>query len=508
MNGKYFKGTIILSLGLILTKILGAIYRIVLSNILTSEGIGLYQMIFPVYSLALVFIAGGINTYVSHKVAASADQEKTLKTSFKVAFWGGLIIGCVLALLAFPISFLQGNINSVWGYIIVSVSICFSCQVSVIKGYFQGKQNMIPSAFAQIIEQVFKVFFGILFSLLLIKSGVVKAVTGAVFAITISEFISFVVMNIYYKRKTKNLNNVKIEKKDYIITIKSFLPISLGAIIIPLMQTVDSFMVVNLLNLHTNNTSISTSLFGLYSGMAMPIVNLPIIFCSALTTASLPAFSEKLKKGEDVTAEFNNLCKIVWVLSLACVVGIIFLAKPIVLLIFPSLNLYMANHCTLLLQISSLSIIAMSFLYLATMLLQAKGKFFLPTKALIVSFGFRVLMTLLFVLIPSINIYGLAISNVLSMFIACFVDMLNAKKICVYRLTLKEIFVPVLSVCVMAVVVSFVSSLQFNLIVKLCSSVLIGGGVYLLINFVFGVFDVSSIKKVFFRKNSNWLLDC
>ena len=127
---------------MLLSKMLGALYRIPLSNILGTEGIGLYQMVFPVYSLFLVAITGGMPVYVAQKVSkfrANNDNEsinKVIKNSVVLSMIIAIIFCFVLIVFSMPLAYLQGNKNAYLGYITVAISIIFSAITSVYKGYF------------------------------------------------------------------------------------------------------------------------------------------------------------------------------------------------------------------------------------------------------------------------------------------------------------------------------------------------------------------------------------
>ena len=170
MKEKYIKNSIILFICLIITKFIGAVYKIPLSNILGTNGIGVYQMIYYVYSLFLVFITGAMPTYIAQKVsnyrATNKNEEisKLIKSAFTLAIILSFVFTIIIMIMSKVFSILQGIENAYLGYIIVGSSIIFSGVSSVIKGYFFGYEYMLPSAISGIVEQSVKLVFGLTFA--------------------------------------------------------------------------------------------------------------------------------------------------------------------------------------------------------------------------------------------------------------------------------------------------------------------------------------------------------
>ena len=197
-RNSFLLGAVVLSAGGFIAKILGAVYRIPLTNMLGSYGMGLYQLVFPMYSLVLTLSGVGFSMAVSKMVAARMEQEKTIEA--KRVFTSALIILFILGVLnslmlllgGDLIAKIQGNANLGVLYRLISPSVLLVCLVSAFKGYFQGKMNMAPTALSQICEQVIKLAAG-LYLAYLFMPDIEKAVGGAVFAITLSEGVALAV---------------------------------------------------------------------------------------------------------------------------------------------------------------------------------------------------------------------------------------------------------------------------------------------------------------------------
>ena len=292
MKKYVLNGALILAISGFICKILGAFYRIPLSNILGVEGIGLYQMIFSLYSLALVIAGGAVPTSMAIVVAKMrAERKGSIKKVFLKYFFIsaglGAIFFAIFLLFAPQISNFQGNALATTGYRYMSFAVLFSALLAPFRGLFQGYENMTPTAVSQILEQSIKLVLGLGLSYAFINMGLEMGVAGALLGIAISELISFIYLLIRAKIFSKSVSdyNDKTPKisKDYIL-------IFLYVLIIPLVTAIDSFLTVNLLNINFS-TQTSTELFGIQSGMVNSLINFPVIFSLALSTSLLPSLT-------------------------------------------------------------------------------------------------------------------------------------------------------------------------------------------------------------------------
>ena len=162
-----FIGAGILAIAGIFSRAIGAVYKIPLTNTLGANGMGVYYLIFPFYSLLLVLSSSGVSTAVSSIIAK--ERAKNIKKNEIIVFRVSLIfvtiistIGAIsLLLFSRQISLVQGNINARLGYIAIAPGLIFASIIAVIRAFFQGLQNMYPTSISYIVEQVVKVVFGL-----------------------------------------------------------------------------------------------------------------------------------------------------------------------------------------------------------------------------------------------------------------------------------------------------------------------------------------------------------
>ena len=203
-NKSVIKGASILGITTFLVKLLGALYRIPLTNIVGGVGIGLYQMIFPVYALLLDFSGCALPSALSKLISSEEDNNakfKYLSVSIKTFFIIGAICTLFLLIFALPISKLQGNENAYLGYLCLAPAILMVSIISCFRGYFQGQLKMAPTALSQIIEQIIKLVFGLVLAKLCLPN-IALSIAGTTFAITLSEIVALIYLFTEYKNRS------------------------------------------------------------------------------------------------------------------------------------------------------------------------------------------------------------------------------------------------------------------------------------------------------------------
>ena len=456
MSGVGINGTVALAIANFLGKIFGAIYRIPLSNMLGASGMGLYQMAFPIYSFLLTFITGGISVTLSKNIAKHRAENnnvliyKQFKLAKNTSIAYGAIITLLLVSMAYPIASLQGNSSAHYGYFAISIGFVFASVLGAYRGYYQGHGKMMPTATSQIIEQISKLIFGLYLSFILVKKSLILGVCGALFGVSIGEIVSFIYF--LFKRKKIKKQSVNLSLNDYKFFIKEFMPISVSYGILPLSSLIDSFLVINLLKTSGLNNAISTSLYGIETGMIVPLINIPNVIISAIAITIVPTISYKLAKGEEISYNLNSIIKTVFILMLPCVVGIYILSPEIIKAIYPYLESEYLLTASNLLKISAFEMFFVCFVSITNASLQALGKTKLPMISLFSGVILKTVLELFLIITPSINIIGLVVSSLFGYFLTSVINVLALKRAHNIRLNLKSIIVPISACFIMSLV--------------------------------------------------------
>ncbi len=464
---------IILTLGGFFAKAIGAIYKIPLTNILGSSGMGVYYLIFPIYSLVIAFCSSGISVALSTEVAKCRkihhryNEQKLLRVSLIFTFIISVVISIIIVLLSSLLAEMQGNMNAKAGYIAIAPAIILSSLIATVRGYFQGIENMVPTTVSMVIEQIVKLTIGLILAHKLCIYGIEYAVLGAILGVTISEVIALIIIvinflsykgqldynyrNKFYKNKSKisvsgviketrhnlkkcNMSSNRTLSKIYICNSKNIrystkvaikklmsvaLPCTFSSILIPISTMLDSFMIINLLVSSGYSLVISTSLYGIWGGIIQALISLPTIIVSAISTAIVPALSGLVVRND--TNEIRNkiafYIKLTLVLSLAMfIIFYVFAEDMLKFLYGDALRTDIIDefyYATKMLKISSLTIIYYAFLQTFTAILQTIGKSHVPFFAMLISLLIRTGLLYVLVSITSINIFGVVIANIL-----------------------------------------------------------------------------------------------
>ena len=441
-NG-FLTGAVILALAGLICRLVGVFFRVPLTNIVGNFGMGLYQMVFPLYSLLLVISSAGVPVAVS-KMVAKEKAGNNIKACKKILLNAivllgaiGLVVSAIFIIFAYPIANLQGNKDVGIIYIAIAPSVFLVCLIAAFRGYFQGLQNMVPTAASQIIEQLVKVAAGITLALVFIKISVVWAVFGAILAVTVSEVIALLFLFVMYvitQRKTKHVAKGEAKKNFkrglswslmWQILKQSF-PVTLMASVFPLILVFDSMIIINMLTSAGTAHKTATQLFGISSGAVHTLINLPAVLGVAVATAVVPAVSSLLKQNkiEELRSKMATAVKITFLISLFFVVFYLAFAEKIIDLLYHGAFKDNPKHLKLagnLMKIEAPLILLMSISAVFTAMLQGADKAKFPLIAIAIGGAAKIAFELAFIK-TSMGIYAVSIGNIICFIIAVILN--------------------------------------------------------------------------------------
>ncbi len=319
-----------LSLAGLIAKGIGAVYRIPLTGLLGGYQLGLYQMAYPLFCVLLTFSSAGIPNALSRMVATEkGDVMHGALTLFSLL---GLAGGAAMLLLAPFMSGLQGEKSLISCYFSLAPSVFFVALIAVLRGYFQGKNDMRPTALSEIIEQLVKAGAGLALSGLV---PVHRRASFALLAVTLSEAVALCYLAWLYRRERRGL---LVRERRGGSVLRSALPVMAAAALLPLSRMVDSVLIVRRLNVFTDR---AVAMYGLFSGAAASLCALPATLCYGLVAAIVPLVSESAKRGdgEEGSARAMYALLLTLLLSLPFALLLLFFAPYIVNFLYPSLSL-------------------------------------------------------------------------------------------------------------------------------------------------------------------------
>jgi len=475
------KSTLILGAAGVIVKIVGALYRIVLAEFISLEGMSYYQQAFPVYSALLIISTVGLPIAISKLVServTTGDYRgayAVFKTSRMFLILVGVITSVAMFCLAGPITQLQALPGGQYSLMALAPALFFVSVMCAYRGYFQGLQNMKPTALSQIIEQFVKVAAGLALAYLLLKwTGRMEfGAMGALLGITISEAVALLyTMGAYGKQKRQMTEDMMLAYKSKLSwpEIKPLLgkvlvlalPVTVAGLVMPMVAFVDSVIIPrSLLALGYESTAIR-SMYGTLSGGVLTIINLAAIVSQALQMSVVPAISEALKLGDGDRVKANVLhgIKFAFLEGIPVTVAFFVFASPIFSFLYPSSTPAQHELATGLLMTMCSVAVFLPFMQTMTGVLQGIGKQNLPPIALAVGAGVKIGLSLFLMSIPQINIYGAVIGTVMCYIIAAVMNYLFVRKYTGVRIRWGEhLLKPVAATAVMAAVAYLVYSL-------------------------------------------------
>lgn len=350
MANKFVSGTLILTLSGFVVKAIGSINWIILSRILGGEGIGIYQMAFPIYLLALEVSSAGLPIAISIMTAEKvARQDYTgAQRIFKISLTMLCTTALVLSILVFFGSrflidyHIIRESRAYYSLIALAPAIFFTTIIAGYRGYLQGWQQMTPTALSQIVEQLVRVVVMLGFAALLLPYGLDYAAGGASLGAGAGGLAAWLVLIYYYYRLKRKLptDGPVLEQEGITSILKRLvilaIPISLSSIMLPVVSNLDLLIVPRRLEVAGYATSQATELFGYLTGMSVPLINLATILTAAMAMSLVPAISHSFTLGDttEIYSKTEGAVRIALLVTIPFSVMLYVMAEPVVTFIY------------------------------------------------------------------------------------------------------------------------------------------------------------------------------
>ncbi len=444
-RNNFLKGAAILGIAGLIVKILGAFYRIPLSNMIGPEGMGYYQTAYPLYTLLVAISTSGFPTAIAKIVAEKRAlyDFRGAHRVFRISFAGFLAAGIITSLFVFftarPIVNAVGNSKAYYSLIAMTPALFFVPIMSAFRGYFQGRQTMAPTAMSQLIEQLFRVAIGLFLAYQLVGVGLPEAAGGASFGASAGAIAgTILIVIIYIKEKgkiaeeIKNSSTAKLESvskivKDILIIA---IPITIGASILPIINTIDAALIMRRLQETGFTQKQATELFGQLTGNAQTLINLPQVLSMAIAMSLVPAVSSAFarKDYEDIRTTTKSGVRVTLLIGLPSALGLFILSTPIIDLLYYNYSIAEKQSTGAILQILAISLVFLTLIQSLTAILQGLGKIMIPVRNLAIGAVVKVILTYILTGIPSINVKGAAFSTVVTYLVAAILNFIEVKK--------------------------------------------------------------------------------
>lgn len=430
-----WKSTFIVGLTVIVLKLIGALQKIPLQNIAGDRVFGIYNAVYPIYQFMIGIIASGLPVAISLIIAEQSLQ--TNRYSMKRTVWVSTLLLTGISVLLFLflwfnapwIAYVIGDRGTQSAIKVVALSLLIVPIVAVFRGYYQGLGQILPSSFSQLVEQAVRVF-AILLVLSLGWSMSMPEDRLAAWIMSGSIFggvAALIVLVLKFRRENYKQQSTEQMKKNRIRPlirriVMTAIPVTLGALTLPMLSLVDSMTVARLLQ-HTGLSETQSMVqFGLYS-RAQPLVQLIFMIAAAIGAVIAPVIATAKIKGEINKA--NHFVALIlrgaWWLGCAASVG--------VLLLGPSINVafFKNDQASLTFSLVGCTCLAGAVIAISSAILQGSGRLRLPVYIML--FAALLKAVLNYILIPMYGINGAAISAIVALTVAALLIARSASRL-------------------------------------------------------------------------------
>ncbi|MFW5976725.1 MAG: putative polysaccharide biosynthesis protein [Bacillota bacterium] len=460
-NKSFIKGAFTLGIAGIISKIMGFSYRIILPRIIGAEGIGLYQLAYPIYTSLLVISTTGVPIslakLISEKIARDryCKAYKLFRVCLGLSFTIGLFLTFLMTISASPvIQLFNWDQRSLYSILAISPAIFIVSIMSAYRGFFQGLHNMRPTAYSQIIEQFVRIITMIILTYIFLPYGIEFAAAGATFgAVTGAGGGLLLLIYIYWKQKHDIWENIKVKaiayyniKENTKKIVSLAVPVTFGAMIHPLMSFVDAAIVPSRLQIAGFTNSLK--LYGQLSGMAMVLVHFPTVITLALSTSLVPAISEASarKDSQLIKKRTYTSLRLTILIALPASTGLFIMAESLTTLLFNS------PGAAIPLRFVAWGVLFIALKQITSATLQGMGKVIIPARNLLIGAVFNGIINYVLTASPNYGIRGAALGTVTGFAVAAVLNLYYTWKWTKLKMNLKHIIIiPLVSSAMMAI---------------------------------------------------------
>lgn len=482
MSGKkangdnYIKQGSILAGASLLVRIIGMLYRFPMSNVIGEEGNGIYSVAFEIYDVMLIISSYSLPLAISKLISAKRvrREHRNILRIFRCAMIFALISGGIAALvLFFGAPFFEANMaNGKYTGLhlplrVLAPTVFIVAIMGVLRGLYQGKGSMIPTAISQIIEQVVNAFVSIYAAYSLIQAhnlsaelagwGAAGGTMGTLFgALSGLGFLLFVYM--MYKpvlaRKARRDSSGKKDSYGYIYKMIFFtsIPIILSQTVYQISGIIDYSIFGSLQSARGLNDVAVKTATGLYSTKYRLLISVPIAIATAMSSSILPSIvaSSEIGDNENVNSKIGLGLKFNLLIAFPCFAGLAVLAQPVLQMLYPSQDYVTGGY---LLTIGSVAVVFYAISNISGAVLQGIDKMRLPVIHSAIALGVHVAVVVLLLYVTDMGILALVIGNIVFPAVTGLLNMISIYKYTTYRQEYTRTFgVPIIAAAVMSAV--------------------------------------------------------
>jgi stage V sporulation protein B len=521
----FVSGVLVLTIANVIVKAIGLLFKIPMQHMIGDEGMGYFNSAYTIYTWFYMISTAGLPVAISilvseNRVKGNFRQVKRILRFALLLFLGIGLLGTSL-MTGFSRAFASTvSEKAMWCIIAIAPTLLFVCITSAFRGYFQGYQQMIPTAISEVIESAGKLILGLIFAfwaknggyesfcIIFEKYGIEPpdelpfVAAAAIFGLTVGVFLGMLFMwfvklrfkeeyyNLEYAHlapeKEQDIPASELLKKIFIIA----LPVTISSSVMSLANLVDLLLMSNLLQASGLTPDEAAAAYGNYTTLAVPLFNLPPVLIYPIATAIVPMLTARMSEGRTNDAKniiFSSL-KVAAIIALPCALGMSAMSYPILDLMFPSES---AASAAPLLSVLSIAIFFLGMLSMTNSILQANKKQWLPIISMLSGAAVKLISE--YILISTYGIIGTPISTLLCYITCSTLNFIFVAKYAKIIPPVKIFLKPLVAAlgCAVAAKASFTLFGKFIGHSSICTilSIMVAGIVYLGLLFAVKTFD-------------------
>ncbi len=448
-RNRFFSGVAALALSNLFVKVVGLALKIPLREILTDSGMAYYNNAYDIYAWLFTIATTGLPTAISLMIAEDRvkGNRREIKKIFRITMLLLVIIGVLgtsVMLFGAPLFEQAYKIeNSALSIMAISPTLLFICIASSLRGYFQGHQNMLPTAISEVIEAVGKMAVGLLLAAYAVGRGCrpFEVAAYATLGLTIGTaagMLSLIIRKIFfhpdraadeYSSLVDDTLPIRSSKRILWTLVCIAVPITISSSVLSFSAVVDGIVLSRRLQQIGFSEEAVSKIIGNYKTCAVPLANLPPALVAPITSSIIPMISASVaaKNKNRVKGVMNGALLLTAIIELPCAIGMSVLAEPIVTLFFGR-DETVLTYAVPLLRTLALSVFFLGVMTVTCAFLQAHHRSDKPIWSMVVGAVVKVLSLYILVGIPSLNIYGAPIASILGGFAMSAVNLYFIKK--------------------------------------------------------------------------------
>ena len=470
----------ILAAAAVITKVIGVVYRIPLTNLLGDEGNGFYGYAYQVYAFALMISSLSLPTAVSKIVSmrVSVGQRRNAFRAFICSLVFAVVVGFIIAAAIF---FGAGAISehvmkaplSVYALKVLAPGLFIVAVMAVLRGYFQGLGTMMPTAISQVIEQIINAVISIIGASVLFgigsrageeageellgpaygaAGGTLGTVMGALAGLLFLLFVLWLYRG-GIKKQLKRDHSKRKETYSHILKalILTAVPVIFSTAIYNINQIIDLTVFNHIMSWQGFSEQEYMALQGIYTGKYDPLINVPLSIPSAVSASIVPTLtaavmSRQMKK---VHYQIDQTLRIATIITIPSAVGIAVLASPLMVFLYNDSSATPAN----LLMLGAIVVVLYGWSSITNSVLHGLNYMSSPAKNAAIALGVHLAAFVVMLVVFRMNVYALVGSNIVFALIMCILNQWKIRQVCGYKINIRNMFLkPFIASAVMGVI--------------------------------------------------------